>query len=146
MAEAGGGGEEEVKLLLAALQDDPQGPGEDQAEQLHEALAVDPVLAVVQADRKRLGGGYSYKLFHIPDRAKAYHKIFGIFHLALYKPFRFVYNGGRIVKLPINCIISNLPENAIVALDDSNNISGTKLAVITNENQFLYTGMQNQPV
>ena len=104
MAEAGGGCEEEVKLLLAALQADPQGPGEDQAEQLHEALAVDPVLAVVQADRKRLGGGYSYKILHIPDRAKTYDKFFAFFHLALYKPFCFVYNEEKSANFPLTLI------------------------------------------
>ena len=123
MAEAGGGGEEEVKLLLAALQADPQGPGEDQAEQLHEALAVDPVLAVVQEDGVGLGGGYFYKILHVPDRAEMYDKFLNIFHLALYKPFFFVYNGGRIAKFPINGIISNPWEKAIVALDDSYKIS-----------------------
>ena len=123
MAEAGGGGEEEVKLLLAALQDDPQGPGENQAEQLHEALAVDPVLAVIQGNGKGLGGGYSYKILHIPDRAEMYDKFLNIFHLALYKPFFFVYNGGRIAKIPISGIISNPWEKAIVALDDSYKIS-----------------------
>ena len=112
-----------AELLVAALQRDPQRPGEHQAEHLHEALAVHPMGSVIQVDGKGLGGGYSYKLFHIPDRAKTYHKIFGIFHLALYKPFFFVYNRGRIAKLPINCIISNPPENAIVDLDDSYNNS-----------------------
>ncbi len=82
-----------MELGVAALKADPQGAGEHQAEHLHEALAIHPVLAIVQGHRIGLGGGYSYKILHIPDRAKMYHKFFGIFHLALYKPFCFVYNG-----------------------------------------------------
>ena len=133
-------------LGLGAFQGDPEGPGEHQTEQLHKALAVYPVLAVVQIHGIGLRGGYSYKILHIPDRAEMYDKFLNIFHLALYKPFFFVYNGGRIAKFPINGIISNPWEKAIVALDDSNNISGTKLAVITNENQFLYIRLQNQSI
>ena len=88
--------EEAAELLVAALQRDPQRPGEHQAKHLHKALAVHPMGTVIQIDGKRLGGGYFYKFLHIPDRAKAYHKFSGIFHLALYKPFFFVYNRGRI--------------------------------------------------
>ena len=82
-------------LGLGTFQGDPEGPGEHQTKQLHKALAVDPVLAVIQGNGKGLGGGYSYKLFHIPDRAKTYHKFSGIFHLALYKPSFLVYNRGE---------------------------------------------------
>ena len=92
--EMGGFDEEVPELLFAALNRDPQGLGEDQAEHLHEALAVHALLPIVQRHRIGLGGGYSYKVFHIPDRAQMYHKFFHIFHLALYKPFCFVYNEG----------------------------------------------------
>ena len=91
-------------LGFGAFQGDPEGPGEHQTKQLHKALAVDPVLAVIQGNGKGLGGGYSYKILHIPDRAKMYHKFFGIFHLALYKPFCFVYNGERIANSPLTVL------------------------------------------
>ena len=144
--ETGSLGQEIPVLFVGALEGNPQGPGEGQAEHLHEALAVHPLAAVVQVNRVGLLGGYFYKIFHIPDRAKTYHKFSGIFHLALYKPFCFVYNGGRIAEFPIRCIISNSRKNAIVALDDSDNNSIYKLAVFTNENQFLYIGMQDQSI
>ena len=136
-----GEAEEGAEFLLAALQGDPQRAGEHQAEHLHKALAIHPMGSVIEINGKRLRGGYFCKLIHIPDRAKTYHKIFGIFHLALYKPFFFVYNGKRFAKLPIKNIISNPAENAIVGLDDYNNNSSRKLAVITYENQLLYIGM-----
>ena len=88
-------------LFLTAFQADPQRPGEHQAEHLHEALAIHPVLAIVQGYRIGLGSGYSYKILHIPDRAEMYDKFLAIFHLALYKPFCFVYNGEESRNSPL---------------------------------------------
>ena len=102
--EMGGFEEEVLELLFAALNCDPQGLGENQAEHLHKALAVHAMLPIVQGHRIGLGGGYSYKVFHIPDRAKMYHKIFHIFHLALYKPFCFVYNGKELRNSPLTVL------------------------------------------
>ena len=93
-----------LELLIAAFQGDTQRAGENQAKHLHKALAVYPVLAVVQIHGIGLRGGYSYKIFHIPDRAKMYHKFFWIFHLALYKPFFFVYNGGESRNFPLTVL------------------------------------------
>ena len=99
--EPGGLGVKFPILGLITFQRYPEGAGEDQAEHLHEALAVHPVLAVIQADWIGLSSGYSYKILHIPDRAEMYHKFFAIFHLALYKPFCFVYNGEESRNSPL---------------------------------------------
>ena len=95
---------EAPELLVAAQHGDPERAAENQAEHFHKALAVHPVLAVVQEDGVGLGGGYFYKILHVPDRAEMYHKFFGIFHLALYKPFCFVYNGERIANSPLTVL------------------------------------------
>ena len=137
--EMGGLGQEVLELVFAAQQRHPQGLGEGQAEHFHEALAVHLLVAVVQKNGIGLLGGDSDEVLHIPDRAKTYHKFFSIFHLALYKPFCFVYNGRGIAKFPIGCIISNIAKNAIVALDDSYNVYDQKLAVITNMKIAFYT-------
>lgn len=88
------GAAEGAEFGVGAVGGDPQGAGEGEAEHLHEALAVDAASAVVQIHRERLGGGDVDKFFHIPDGAEGDHKIEVIFHLALYKPFFFVYNSG----------------------------------------------------
>ena len=83
---------EGLKFGSGAVGGDAQGGGEGEAEHFHEALAVDAAAAVVQVHRERLGGGDVDEFFHVPDRAEGNHKIGTFFHLALYKPFFFVYN------------------------------------------------------
>lgn len=123
--------QEILDLAFGAPDGNPQRAAEHQAEHFHKAFSVNPLGSVIQGYGEGLACGDPDKLLHIPDRTKMYHKFFFIFHLVLYKPFCFVYNGTEPAKIPTLCIITNIPENAIVALDDSNKISTQKLAVIT---------------
>lgn len=118
---------EGLKFRSGAVGGDAQGGGEGEAEHFHEALAVDAAAAVVQVHRERLGGGDVDEFFHVPDRAEGNHKIGSIFHLALYKPFFFVYN-----KRKSNLIyyIGGLLKRQLWGLDDFSFPLILKLAVL----------------
>lgn len=81
-----------LQLGVGTFRRDTQGAGNVQAEHFHEALAIDAVLPVVQIYWERLSSGQPDKFFHILNAVKCNDKFFSIFHLALYKPFFFVYN------------------------------------------------------
>ena len=130
---------EGLQLLFGAIGGDVQGESQGEAEHLHEALAVDAVASVVQVYREGLGSGQLDELLHIPDRAETNDKIFSFFHLALYKPFCFVYNEAGIFPFHYNYCIREFFISQLWALDDFDNFPIQKLAVLTKMNIAFYT-------
>lgn len=62
--------DEGLKLLIAALADDPQGTAEIQAEHFHKALGVDLVVVVPHNNIIGTGSGQGHEMLDILNRAQ----------------------------------------------------------------------------
>lgn len=80
------------KGVRVALSEHFQRACKHEAEQFHKALAVYTVLAILQRDRKGVGGGHGNKVFNVLNAVETDHKMLVIFHGKLYKPSFIVYN------------------------------------------------------
>ena len=111
---------EAFQFRFRAVCHNPQGTGEIQTEELHEALGIDLVVLIPDSDGEGMGSGQCHEILNIlhasqPDLEFSHKSA----PLNLYKKTFFVYNGENNTRsAPLTSIIPDFCEISIVALSD----------------------------